>query len=92
LLLKGVKCLKIKETGKVEEDIERVRRIREIAGEKIGLRFYTNQRCTQKEALKFVKATQSVRLELLEQHTLGDQLKMLGKITNGAKIPTDYGR
>ncbi len=45
-----------------------------------------------KEALKFVKATQSVRLELLEQHTLGDQLKMLGKITSGAKIPTDYGR
>jgi len=84
---KGFKSLKIKGGRNVEADIERVLKVREKVGKKIELRFDANQGYTEEEALHFVNATRSARLELIEQPTNRADLDLLGKITNGVPIP-----
>ena len=84
---KGFRSLKIKGGRNVEEDIERVLRVREKVGKKIELRFDANQGYTEEEALHFVNATRSARLELIEQPTNRADFDLLGKITDGVPIP-----
>jgi L-alanine-DL-glutamate epimerase-like enolase superfamily enzyme len=84
---KGFRSLKIKGGRNVEEDIEKVLKLREKVGKKIELRFDANQGYTEAEALHFVSATHSARLELIEQPTNKADFDLLGKITNGVPIP-----
>jgi L-alanine-DL-glutamate epimerase-like enolase superfamily enzyme len=86
-LAKGFRCLKIKGGLSVEEDIERVLRIRELAGKHVELRFDANQGYTVEQSLKFVKAVRSAKLELIEQPTPKGQPDLLGRITNEISIP-----
>jgi L-alanine-DL-glutamate epimerase-like enolase superfamily enzyme len=84
---KGFRSLKIKGGQNVEDDIEKVLKLRETVGKKIELRFDANQGYTEKEALRFVDATRSARLELIEQPTTRADLDLLGKITDAVPIP-----
>ncbi|MGD9229060.1 MAG: dipeptide epimerase, partial [Desulfobacterales bacterium] len=84
---KGFRSLKIKGGRNVEADIERVLKVREKVGNKIELRFDANQGYTEEEALHFVNATRSAKLELIEQPTNRADLDLLGKITDGVPIP-----
>jgi L-alanine-DL-glutamate epimerase-like enolase superfamily enzyme len=62
---KGFRSLKIKGGQNVEEDIEKVLKVREQVGEKIELRFDANQGYSEEQALHFVSATRSAKLELI---------------------------
>ena len=84
---KGFRSLKIKGGRHVAADIEKVLKVREKVGKKIELRFDANQGYTEEEALHFVNATQSARLELIEQPTDRADFDLLGKITDGVPIP-----
>ena len=83
----GFRCLKIKGGADVEEDIERIMKVREAVGKQVELRFDANQGYTVMEALMFVGATRKAGLELVEQPTPRDQLDMLGRVTNKVSVP-----
>lgn len=83
----GFSCLKIKGGLSVDEDVERVLRVRKTVGEKIGLRFDANQGYTVDQSLEFVKRTADARLELIEQPTAKGEPDLLGRVTAEASIP-----
>lgn len=84
---KGFRSLKIKGGQNVEEDIEKVLKVREKVGDKIALRFDANQGYSEEQALRFVNATRSAKLELIEQPTNRADFDLLGKITDVVPIP-----
>jgi L-alanine-DL-glutamate epimerase-like enolase superfamily enzyme len=83
----GFKALKIKGGSDVEADIERIIRVREAVGKNIELRFDANQGYDVEESLKFVKATRSAKLELIEQPTPRGKPDLLARVTRGVSIP-----
>jgi len=83
----GFSAIKLKGGLNVEEDIERVIRVREEVGDKIELRFDANQGYSSDQALHFVEKTETARIELLEQPTPRQELSQLGAVTNEASIP-----
>lgn len=83
----GFKVLKIKGGLNVEEDIERIIKVREAVGTKIDLRFDANQGYTVEQSLKFVDATRPVKIELIEQPTPKGEPDLLGRVTNNVPIP-----
>jgi L-alanine-DL-glutamate epimerase-like enolase superfamily enzyme len=86
-LKRGFRILKIKGGAHVEEDIEKIIRIRELAGDQIKIRFDANQGYTFDESVRFLKETDDYGIELLEQPTLKNDLDLLRKVTLNASIP-----
>lgn len=84
---KGFTCLKIKGGANLEEDVERVLRVREAVGTQIELRFDANQGYSVEQSVSFVRATASAQLELLEQPVSSDQMEALEKVTRRVEIP-----
>jgi L-alanine-DL-glutamate epimerase-like enolase superfamily enzyme len=83
----GFTAIKLKGGLNVEEDIERVIRVREEVGSAIELRFDANQGYSSVQALHFVEKTETAHIELLEQPTPRQELSQLGDVTNEASIP-----
>lgn len=83
----GFRILKIKGGKNVEEDIERINRVRENVGNKIELRFDANQGYNVEQSLKFFEATKKSRVELIEQPTPKGEPDLLGRVTNNVSIP-----
>jgi L-alanine-DL-glutamate epimerase-like enolase superfamily enzyme len=83
----GFRCLKLKGGHSVDEDIDRVRRVRGAVGPDVELRFDANQGYGVDESLAFVEATRSADLELLEQPTPRGKPDLLGRVTSEASIP-----
>ena len=83
----GFKCLKIKGGIDVDSDISRVIGVRAAVGDKIELRFDANQGFSVEDALKFVKETKKMKLELLEQPTPSGRPDLLGYVTDDVSIP-----
>ncbi len=84
---KGFHILKLKGGGSLEEDIEKVLRLREIVGDKITIRFDANQGYSLDSTLEFIKSTKNAGLEILEQPIPRGFPSMLGKITDDSIIP-----
>lgn len=84
---RGFKILKIKGGKNVEEDIEKIIRIREAAGKHIKIRFDANQGYSLGESIRFLKETKKANVELLEQPTLKTDLELLKKVTLKSSIP-----
>jgi L-alanine-DL-glutamate epimerase-like enolase superfamily enzyme len=83
----GFKCLKIKGGKNVEEDIERIIKVREMVGNNIELRFDANQGYSVEESISFVEKTKSAKLELIEQPTPKGEPDLLGRVTSDVHIP-----
>jgi L-alanine-DL-glutamate epimerase-like enolase superfamily enzyme len=83
----GFRALKIKGGIDVQDDIERLSKIREAVGKTIELRFDANQGYSEMDILKFVSEVKKVRLELIEQPTPKKEDQLLGRITNKVPLP-----
>ena len=86
-LSQGFTALKIKGGKDVEEDIEKMIRLREAVGNKIEFRFDANQGYSEAEAMRFVDKTRRAKLEILEQPTPRDQHDVLRRVSMGVSIP-----
>jgi L-alanine-DL-glutamate epimerase-like enolase superfamily enzyme len=84
---RGFKALKIKGGKNVQEDIERIMKVRQTVGDKIELRFDANQGYTVEESLRFVEAIRLAKVELIEQPTPKGQPDLLGRVTDGIPLP-----
>lgn len=83
----GFQAVKIKGGLDVEEDIVRVLRVRELAGDAIGLRFDANQGYTVEDSLRFVEGTRTAALEILEQPTPRGEPDLMSRVTEEISIP-----
>jgi L-alanine-DL-glutamate epimerase-like enolase superfamily enzyme len=84
---RGFRALKIKGGTDVEEDIERLIKVRMAVGRKIELRFDANQGYSEADTLRFVEAVQPARLELIEQPTPRAKDRLLGRVTRQVPLP-----
>ncbi len=86
-IARGFRCLKLKGGRSWEADAEHVRRVREAIGADIEIRFDANQGYTVEDTLRFVEATRSANLELLEQPTPRGEPLLLGRVTESVALP-----
>ena len=87
LVAQGFRALKLKGGLDANDDIARVLAVRDAVGHKIGLRFDANQGYDVTESLRFIDATRSAKLELVEQPTPRDALDELANVTRKAPLP-----
>ncbi len=83
----GFGRLKLKGGRDVEEDVARVRRVREAVGAGVELRFDANQGYSFEQSLRFVEGTREAAIELLEQPTARGEPDLLGRVTAAVKLP-----
>ncbi len=83
----GFKAIKIKGGIDVEQDVERVLKVREAIGKQIELRFDANQGYSVEDTILFIEQTKSAKLELMEQPTPRDKYDLLGQVTNKVMLP-----
>ncbi|MFH1680370.1 MAG: dipeptide epimerase [Candidatus Eisenbacteria bacterium] len=84
---RGFRSLKIKGGISVDEDAERVLKVREAVGPKIELRFDANQGYTVEDSLRFVEIARKAKLELIEQPTTKSEPDLLGHVTSRVSLP-----
>jgi L-alanine-DL-glutamate epimerase-like enolase superfamily enzyme len=83
----GFFIFKIKGGLNVEEDVEKIMRLRELLGDDIEIRFDANQGYTLEDAIQFVEQTRSAGVELIEQPTPREMVELLGKVVKSVHIP-----
>jgi L-alanine-DL-glutamate epimerase-like enolase superfamily enzyme len=83
----GFRCLKLKGGRDVDDDINRVNKVREALGRAIQIRFDANQGYSVEQSLRFVEATRPAKLELIEQPTPQGEADLLGRVTREVPIP-----
>lgn len=86
-VLSGFRIIKLKGGVNVEQDIEKISKMREIFGDRIALRFDANQGYSIENVNRFVKGTRTAKIELLEQPTPKKDLEQLDKATKMTSIP-----
>jgi L-alanine-DL-glutamate epimerase-like enolase superfamily enzyme len=86
LVAMGFRALKIKGGRAVEEDCEKVLRVRAAVGPKIELRFDANQGYSVEQALEFVQRTRSASVVILEQPTPREHPDLMGRLVADAPI------
>ncbi len=64
---RGFRCLKVKVGLDLEEDLERLSKLRELAGPEVAIRVDANQGYSPAAARRFHAATAKLNLELIEQ-------------------------
>lgn len=63
----GFRVLKVKLGNNLEEDIERIKKLRETYKDSLVIRVDINQGYTESAAIKFIEATKDLDIELIEQ-------------------------
>ena len=66
-LRRGFKVLKVKLGHSLDDDVERLRRLRDFTGDAVGVRVDPNQGYTADEVSRFVEETAALGIEFLEQ-------------------------
>ncbi|MCB0735909.1 MAG: dipeptide epimerase [Bacteroidetes bacterium] len=83
----GFKIIKLKGGIEVNEDIEKIFKLKEELGFELILRFDANQGYTVEDSIKFIEATKQAEIELFEQPTAFDNLQALKQVTNRVSVP-----
>jgi L-alanine-DL-glutamate epimerase-like enolase superfamily enzyme len=84
---RGFRALKLKGGRDLSDDVERVRRVREVVGPDVELRFDANQGYDAATALAFIEQTRAARLELIEQPTPSDRPDSLRRVSSASHLP-----
>jgi L-Ala-D/L-Glu epimerase / N-acetyl-D-glutamate racemase len=84
---KDFKILKIKGGANVEEDIQRMIKVREAVGHNIELCIDANQGYRVQDAIKFAKETNAANIAFIEQPTAKKEPLLLGNVRDGQSIP-----
>ena len=82
----GFHALKIKLSGRTEEDLTRVRSMREAVGNHILLRTDANQAFTYRHALHFSRQAYPLVVEFFEQPLAADDLEGMRSLTESSPI------
>lgn len=83
----GFRIFKLKGGIDYMADVEKIKKLREEFGKKIGIRFDANQGFSVDDARRFVEETRDSEIELLEQPTPGKETEKLGILSNQLPIP-----
>ena len=89
LLDQGYTYFKIKVHGDVEEDVARVKAIRERVGGEAHLTIDANQSYTPKDAITAINRMAEYRLDLVEQPVSRDDLKGLELVTRSVPVTVE---
>ena len=84
---KGFKALKVKVGVNPEEDIERIRLIREAVGKKVDIRIDANQGWTPKQAIEVLNKIEKFNIQFAEQPVPAEDLKGLIEVKRNSPIP-----
>jgi L-alanine-DL-glutamate epimerase-like enolase superfamily enzyme len=84
---KGFSIIKLKGGLNLDEDIEKVMKLRERFGEDLLLRFDANQGYTPAESIEFINKSKIARIEILEQPTKQKKEEQLGEVTHNIGVP-----
>jgi len=87
LVKMGVRTIKIKGSSEMDEDVVRIRAVREAVGENVALRLDPNAHWQTLATIRAMKAVEDCRLELLEQPVPGWDLKGMARIRDSIGIP-----
>ncbi len=83
----GFRILKIVGGRNVDEDIEKLIKIREIVSSRIGLRFDARGRYSVAEAIHFSNAVYQTGLEFIEQPVATAIPEQIGQVTRNVPVP-----
>lgn len=86
-LNEGVKVFKIKLGSGIEEDVERVKVVREVIGEDKMIYVDFNQAYDPKKALKIIEKINKFNIEFVEQPVLANDIKGLKFVRDRSSIP-----
>lgn len=86
-LKKGFSIIKLKGGLNLEEDIQKIMKMREKYGNDFKLRFDANQGYSPAESIAFINQTKSAAIEILEQPTKQRKEKQLGEVTQNIDVP-----
>ncbi|MBS7632450.1 dipeptide epimerase [Candidatus Bathyarchaeota archaeon] len=84
---KGFKALKIKVGVDVDEDVERIRLVREVAGNDIQLRVDANQGWTPKQAMEALNKISRYNIQLAEQPVPSEDIEGLKNVKKNSPVP-----
>jgi L-Ala-D/L-Glu epimerase len=86
-LKKGFNIIKVKGGLNLEEDIERIMKLREKHGDEFLLRYDANQGYTPAQSIEFINKTISANIQILEQPTKQKKDEHLGEVTRNIDVP-----
>src|SRR5215813_12366908 len=85
----GYRYFKIKVHGDVDEDVARVKAIRERVGDEAHLTIDANQSYTPKDAITAINRMAQYRLDLVEQPVARDDLQGLALVTRSVPVTVE---
>ena len=86
-LKQGFTILKLKGGANLDEDVEKLMKLRERFGDGFILRFDANQGYSPEEAIELIEKTRNANIEILEQPTKQTHEEHLGEVTQNIDIP-----
>ena len=87
-LSRGFRVLKVKIGKSLEEDIERLHKIRENVGRQIPIRVDANQGYSWDEYVEFIQRTQILDLEFIEQPLKADDIERMQSMPKSVREKT----
>lgn len=81
----GFRCLKVKTGSNVEEDIERMAKLREVYGNDMKIRVDANQGYSETELMTFYQNTLKHDIELIEQPVKASEVELMKRLPEEIK-------